>query len=135
MTFFKVKLQYIIIASHLKLNKGDSSKSQELINDRLKRRLASQPLSYPSAGSVFRNPSKEMPAGKLIEESGLKNTLIGGALISSKHANFIVNNGGATAKNIIDLINLVKETIKKNYEIDLVTEQEIVKWDSNAKEN
>ena len=118
-----------------KLNKGDSSKSQELINDRLKRRLASQPLSYPSAGSVFRNPSKEMPAGKLIEESGLKNTLIGGALISSKHANFIVNNGGATAKNIIDLINLVKETIKKNYEIDLVTEQEIVKWDSNAKEN
>lgn len=134
-TFFQGKRQYIIIAAHLKLSKGDSSKSQELINDRLKRRLASQPLSYPSAGSVFRNPSKEMPAGKLIEESGLKNTLIGGALISSKHANFIVNNGTATAKNIIDLINLVKETIKKNYEIDLVTEQEIVKWDSNAKEN
>ena len=76
-----------------------------------------------------------MPAGKLIEESGLKNTKIGGAVVSLKHANFIINYGSATAKDIIDLIELIKKTIKKNYTIDLVTEQEIVKWDRNAKEN
>ncbi len=134
-TFFQGKRQYIIIAAHLKLTKGDSKASQELINDRLKRRLASQPLSYPSAGSVFRNPSPEMPSGKLIEESGLKNKKIGGALVSEKHANFIINNGGATAQDIISLINLIKETVKKNYAIDLVAEQEIVKWDSNANKN
>ena len=134
-TFFQGKRQYIIVAAHLKLIKGDSNQSQELINDRLKRRLASQPLTYPSAGSVFRNPSKEMPSGKLIEDVGLKNKSIGGALISPKHANFIVNNGNATAKDVISLIELIKKTIKENYSIDLVTEQEIVKWDSNAKEN
>ena len=134
-TFFQGKRQYIIVAAHLKLIKGDSKQSQELINDRLKRRLASQPLTYPSAGSVFRNPSKEMPSGKLIEDVGLKNKNIGGALISPKHANFIVNNGNATAKDVISLIELIKKTIKENYSIDLVTEQEIVKWDSNAKEN
>ena len=134
-TFFKGKRQYIIVAAHLKLIKGDSKQSQELINDRLKRRLASQPLTYPSAGSVFRNPSPEMPSGKLIEDVGLKNKNIGGALISPKHANFIVNNGNATAKDVISLIELIKKTIKENYSIDLVTEQEIVKWDSNAKEN
>lgn len=134
-TFFQGKRQYIIVAAHLKLIKGDSKQSQELINDRLKRRLSSQPLTYPSAGSVFRNPSKEMPSGKLIEDVGLKNKNIGGALISPKHANFIVNNGNATAKDVICLIELIKKTIKENYSIDLVTEQEIVKWDSNAKEN
>ena len=134
-TFFQGKRQYLILAAHLSLLPGDSKVSMDLINDRLKRRLASQPLSYPSAGSVFRNPSKEMPAGKLIEESGLKNKSIGGAVISPKHANFIINTGTATAQYIIKLINLIKETIKKNYQIDLVTEQEIVKWDYNAKEN
>lgn len=134
-TFFQGKRQYIIVAAHLKLIKGDSKQSQELINDRLKRRLSSQPLTYPSAGSVFRNPSKLMPSGKLIEDVGLKNKNIGGALISPKHANFIVNNGNATAKDVISLIELIKKTIKENYSIDLVTEQEIVKWDSNAKEN
>ena len=134
-TFFQGKRQYIIVAAHLKLIKGDSKQSQELINDRLKRRLSSQPLTYPSDGSVFRNPSKEMPSGKLIEDVGLKNKNIGGALISPKHANFIVNNGNATAKDVISLIELIKKTIKENYSIDLVTEQEIVKWDSNAKEN
>ena len=134
-TFFQGKRQYIIVAAHLKLIKGDSKQSQELINDRLKRRLSSQPLTYPSAGSVFRNPSKLMPSGKLIEDVGLKNKNIGGALISPKHANFIVNNGNATAKDVISLIEQIKKTIKENYSIDLVTEQEIVKWDSNAKEN
>lgn len=134
-TFFQGKRQYLIIAAHLILEPGNSKDSQDLINDRLKRRLASQPLSYPSAGSVFRNPSKEMPAGKLIEESGLKNKNIGGAIISPKHANFIINDGTATAKDIINLITLIKEIIKKNYQIDLITEQEIVKWDYNVKEN
>ncbi len=129
-TFFQNKRQYIIVAAHLKLKPGDKTKSLELINDRLTRRLKTQPLNYPSAGSTFRNPSKDLPAGKLIEEANLKGFKIGGAEISTKHANFIINTANATAKDIINLIAHIKKTIKAKNNIDLVLEQEIVKWDN-----
>ena len=73
------------------LEKGSVQESLELIQDRRERRLKSQPLNYPSAGSVFRNPSKESPAGKLIEEASLKGYRLGGAEVSRLHANFIIN--------------------------------------------
>ena len=69
-----------------------------IIKDRLQRRLASQPLEYPSAGSVFRNPAPDMPSGKLIDDLGLKGKRIGDAMISVKHANFIINLGIAKSK-------------------------------------
>lgn len=128
-SFFQGKRQYIIVAAHLKLKKGTKETSIELMNDRLTRRLKTQPLSYPSAGSTFRNPSKELPAGKLIEEAGLKGKKCGGAEISPKHANFIINSNNATAQDIINLIAKIKTTIKEKNNIDLVLEQEIVKWD------
>ena len=118
----------IILSAKLKMEKGDFEESRALVKDRLERRLASQPLEYPSAGSVFRNPSKEQPSGKLIEDSGLKGKTIGGAQISEKHANFIVNKNNATASDIKKLIELIKKEIKENYDIDLKCEQEIVEW-------
>ena len=81
----------------------------------------------PSAGSVFRNPQNDH-AGRLIEEAGLKGKKIGGAEISPKHANFIVNTGTATSKDIKNLIKLVQEVIKEKYNIDLILEQEIIEW-------
>ena len=118
----------IIISAKLQLEKGDYEESKTLVKDRLERRLASQPLEYPSAGSVFRNPSKEQPSGMLIEQVGLKGKTIGGAQISTKHANFIVNINNASSDDIKKLIELIKKEIKENYDIDLKCEQEIVEW-------
>ena len=97
----------------------------ELVNNRRERRFASQPLEYPSAGSVFRNPSNDY-AGRLIEEIGYKGKNVGGAQVSEKHANFIINTGGATGSDICSLINDIKKNVKKKYDIDLKVEQEFV---------
>lgn len=84
-------------------------------------RLKKQPLEFPSCGSVFRNPLPRH-AGQLIEEAGLKGHRMGGAQISEKHANFIINTGNATAADIRALIELAQTTIKKKFGIDLITE-------------
>ena len=100
----------------------------EIVNDRKRRRLLTQPLEYPSAGSVFRNP-EDVPAGKLIEDAGLKGKSIGGAMVSRKHANFIINYNNATGNDIYNLINLVKNQVYEKYKIRLRQEQEFVNWD------
>ena len=84
------------------------------IKNFLKRRKANQPYDLPSAGSVFVNPDK-FSAGELIEKCGLKGKRIGGAEISEKHANFIVNLGNAKAKDVIKLINLAKKSVKNKF--------------------
>jgi UDP-N-acetylmuramate dehydrogenase len=127
-TMFKEQKKGLILSIKLKLMPGNQAESLLLVADRRKRRMASQPLDKYSAGSVFRNPSPEMPAGKLIEEANLKGKSIGGAEISSKHANFIINKGNATSDDVISLINVIKKTIKQKDNIDLVCEQEIVEW-------
>ena len=126
-TLFKENKDYIIISVILKLEKGNKEESLKLVEDRHKRRLESQPLNYPSAGSVFRNPSSDNPAGKLIEEANFKGKSIGGAKVSEKHANFIINNGGATGEDIVKLIELIKKEIKNKNNIELICEQEIIK--------
>jgi len=127
-SIFKTNKEYIILSCEIKLEQYDKDKLLELVEDRKKRRLESQPLEYPSAGSVFRNP-ENVPAGKLIDELGLKGLKIGGAQISEKHANFIVNTGDATSNDIKNLIELIKDKVKENYNIDLVLEQEIINWE------
>ena len=82
-------------------------------------------MNEPNAGSVFRNPDN-MYAGELIEKSNLKGYNINGTEISTKHANFIVNKGGATGKDIIELIKKVQKEIKEKYNVDLKLEQIIV---------
>lgn len=119
---------YICIEATLVLKKGDLKNIMTLIEDRKQKRLMTQPLEFPSAGSVFRNPPDNF-AGHLIEESGLKGYSMGGALVSPKHANFIVNNGNATANDVRDLIMHVQKEVKRQHGIDLLIEQEFVNWE------
>ena len=89
------------------------------------KRVSTQPLNYPNAGSIFKRING-CPVGAIIENAGLKNTTIGGAKVSEKHANFIINTGNATAADIINLIELVKSTVKARTNIDLETEVKII---------
>jgi len=124
-SFLQKNKDYICIEATLSLIKGDSEEIMELINERKKRRLESQPLEYPSAGSVFRNPEGDF-AGRLIEEIGYKGKSIGGAKVSEKHANFIINNGEATGEDVKKLIKEIQEKVKEKYNIELKVEQEFV---------
>jgi UDP-N-acetylmuramate dehydrogenase len=119
---------YIILSVKLKLEHGNKDEIIALIEDRKRRRIESQPLEYPSAGSVFRNP-EGLSSWKLIEDLGLKGYSIGGASVSVKHSNFIINENNATAEDIRDLILYIKQKVKEEYNIDLVVEQEFVNWE------
>ncbi|MDA1475642.1 UDP-N-acetylmuramate dehydrogenase [Bacillus changyiensis] len=88
-------------------------------------RKETQPVSNPCAGSIFRNPLPDH-AGKLIEQAGLKGYQIGGAKVSEMHGNFIINAGGATAKDVLDLITFIQKTIKEKYGVDMHTEVEMI---------
>lgn len=118
-------LGLIVLEGTFILDYGNKEEMNEIIKDRFLRRQNTQPLDMPSCGSVFRNPEGNF-AGKLIEDAGLKGKRIGDALVSTKHANFIVNCGNATSNDIKNLIKLIKDEIKNKYGIDLILEQIIV---------
>ena len=128
-SFLQSHPNYICLEATLRLEKGDKSALEAVVKDRKERRVKSQPLNYPSAGSVFRNPENADPAGKLIEDIGLKGLTKGGAEVSNIHANFIINKKEASAQDIHDLIMFVKDAIKEHYGIDLKVEQEFVNWE------
>ena len=109
----------------LGLSVGNAEEELDYIKTLLKRRNNSQPTNQPCAGSVFRNPKNDY-AGRLVEISDLKGLRIGGASVSEKHANFIVNEGTATAKDIEDLIESVQQKVLEMQGIKLVTEVHIV---------
>ena len=125
-SFLKEHKDYICTEVTLEMNYLDKDKIKETMTSRKKRRIDTQPLDKPSAGSVFRNP-EGLSAGKLIEDAGLKGYKIGGAEISTKHANFIVNTGDATYEDILELIDYTKKKTKEIYNIDLILEQEIIR--------
>ena len=127
-SFLQSHPDYICLEAIIKLQKGKKEAIEEVIRERRQRRVDSQPLEYPSAGSVFRNPEGEF-AGKLIEDSGLKGKKHGGAMISDKHANFVINYDNASAEDIKYLIDLAHDTVLKNYNIDMKIEQEFVNWE------
>lgn len=118
----------ICLSAILKLEKKDISLIEEVVNKRKEKRMETQPLEYPSAGSVFRNPFNDF-AGRLVEECNLKGKQIGGAMISLKHANFIINKDNATGKDVLDLINLAKKEVKEKFNIELKQEQELFNFD------
>ena len=124
-SFLQKNPDYICLEAKLVLRSSNSNILMDIISERKQRRLMTQPLEYPSAGSVFRNPENDF-AGRLIEELGYKGKNIGGAYVSDKHANFIINKDHATASDIIKLITEIKEKVKEKYDIDLIVEQEIV---------
>lgn len=124
-SFFKDNRDYIVLEVELKLDKGDREEILEKISSRKERRLLTQPLNYPSAGSVFRNPVNEH-AGALIEGCGLKGYVRNGIEVSDKHANFIINKNNGSGKDIVYVIEKISEEVKKKYDVDLILEQEII---------
>ncbi len=127
-SFLKNNRDYICIEANIQLKKGDRKTMLEIVNDRRRRRIESQPIEMACAGSVFRNPP-DLSAWKLIDELGLKGLTKGGAMVSTKHANFIVNYNNATSNDIKELIDFLREQVKKHYDIDLILEQELVNWE------
>lgn len=119
---------YIILGAKFKLSKGNYDDILNLITERRERRYKNQPLNYPSAGSVFRNPDGDY-AGRLIEECNLKGYVKGGAKISDMHANFIVNYNNATSSDVKDLIEFAKLKVHEKFNIDLKCEQELFNWE------
>ncbi len=113
------------VSATFALPRGDGAESRQKVKELLAKRIASQPLGEPNAGSVFRNPPGTY-AARLIEDCGLKGTKIGGAIISPKHANFIVNTGRARAADIEALIELAGSSVKAKFGIDLEREVRIV---------
>jgi len=112
-------------AAWFKFKHGDGQAAQQRIKALLQKRIASQPLQQPNAGSVFRNPPQDH-AARLIEACGLKGRRLGNAQVSEKHANFIVNLGAATAADIEGLIGMVQETVRREQGVLLVPEVRIV---------
>ena len=124
-SFLKRNPQLIVLSTTFELQPGIKEEMKQKVEERKIKRINSQPINMPSAGSVFRNP-ENTSAGMLIEKINLKGYCVNDAEVSMKHANFIVNKGNATGKDIIDLINKIKKEIKNNYNIELKLEQIIV---------
>lgn len=112
---------YLITGAKFRLKKSEPEEIRAVMDDYMQRRISKQPLEYPSAGSVFKRAPGHF-TGKLIDEAGLKGTTVGGAQVSEKHAGFIINRGGATAKDVLELIDLIKMTIKERNGVDLECE-------------
>ncbi|OUQ87183.1 UDP-N-acetylenolpyruvoylglucosamine reductase [Brevibacillus brevis] len=119
------KQKGIVLEARFQLRTGDRKEIAATLAVNKERRRNTQPLQMPCAGSVFRNPPNDH-AGRLIEAAGLKGYQIGGAQVSEKHSNFIVNCGGATAADVLTLINHVRSTILEKNGIDLHPEVLVV---------
>jgi len=124
-SIFKKNKNLIILSAVFKINKGDKKEIQKKIAENLQFRKEKQPLGYASAGSVFINNS-DKPSSYLIEQAGLKGKRIGNAQVSEKHAGFIINLGGASSKDVLELISIVKKEVKDKFDIDLIEEIEII---------
>lgn len=119
---------WIILDATFEMTAKDPGEIRKVLDKRKERRMSTQPWNFACAGSVFRNPD-EKPAWRYIDEAGLRGYEIGGAQVSPKHSNFIVNNGYASAKDILDLIRLVEKTVYEKFEVKLHKEVILVNWD------
>jgi UDP-N-acetylmuramate dehydrogenase len=126
-SIFQKHQDWIILAVRLQMQPKEPEEIQALIENRRMRRMASQPLNQPSCGSVFRNP-EGMNAWELIEGIGYRGHRHGGAEVSSKHCNFIVNADHATADEYIALVEEIQQKVKEKYGVELKTEMEKFNW-------
>jgi len=124
---FKKKKNLIILSVILKLKRGKKNKIEKKIREHIFVRKRNQPLQFPSAGSVFVNQPGQPPSSYLIDKAGLKGKKVGAAQVSEKHAGFIINKGGAKAKDILKLIKIIKKEVKKKFKISLKEEIQIIK--------
>jgi UDP-N-acetylmuramate dehydrogenase len=119
------KNSQVLLEVSLALLQGDIQAEQAFIRKKNATRSLTQPLQFPNAGCTWKNPEK-VTVGKIIEEAGLKGKTIGKAMVSTLHANFIVNLGGATFQDILALMELVEKTIYERYNIHLERELQII---------
>ena len=122
-SIFQSHPDWIILAVKLKLAKGDPEEIFALLTKRRERRLATQPLNFPSAGSTFRN-STNHSAWELIDGINFRGHQVGGAMVSEKHANFLINYNHASYQDFISLASQVQQKVKEKYQIDLIMEVE-----------
>lgn len=122
---FSDNASLIVLFATFELTDGDPYEIKSKMDEYRVKRMASQPLEYPSAGSTFKRPEGHF-AGKLIEDSGLKGYTVGGAQVSEKHAGFVINRGGATAEDIKSLVLHIQETVKEKFNVSLECEIEFV---------
>lgn len=116
----------IITGLYLKLKKGNKDEIRAKMDDFISRRKSKQPLEFPSAGSTFKRPEGYF-AGALIEECNLKGRSVGGAQVSEKHAGFVINKGGATCKDVLDLCRLCSDTVYEQKGVKLEMEIRVTK--------
>ncbi|CEN76942.1 UDP-N-acetylenolpyruvoylglucosamine reductase [[Clostridium] sordellii] len=119
------KSDYIVLSAIIELKEGNFDEIKGYMKELTKSRVTKQPLNLPSAGSTFKRPEGHF-AAKLIEDSGLKGLTLGGARVSEKHSGFVVNIGDAKAKDIIELINVVKSTVYSKFGVMLEEEVKIL---------
>lgn len=122
---FREHPDWTIVRSTVQLTPGDPAAILDKMNDLGQRRRDKQPLNYPSAGSTFKRPAGYF-AGRLIEEAGLKGVSVGAAQVSEKHAGFLINRGGATCDEMLRLIELVQQTVRERFGVELECEVRIV---------
>lgn len=115
-----------LLSARFGLIPSDSGIVNSLMEDLMSRRRSKQPLEFPSAGSVFKRPAPDMYVGKMLEDTGLKGYTVGGAAVSEKHAGFIINRGGATAADVLELIGIIKTRIYEKYGVTLQCEIRII---------
>ncbi len=126
-TEFKENKDVLVKATFKLENYSNKEELLNIVKENRENRMNTQPLEYKNAGSVFKNPPNDY-AGRLIESVGLKGFSVNDAMVSLKHANFIINKGKATSEDIKKLIQIIKEKVYKEYKIDLKLEQIIIEW-------
>lgn len=115
----------VVLRAGFSFTKGDAMAITEKVAELSRSRKEKQPLEYPSAGSTFKRPEGYF-AGKLIQDAGLMGYSVGGAMVSDKHAGFVVNKGGATAKDVLDLIKYVQDTVEEKFGVKLEPEVRLI---------
>lgn len=121
----------VVLSGWFELPNGNAEELMKVRNDLILQRNRKHPVNYPNCGSVFKNP-KEIPTAKLVEDAGLKGMICGAAQISEKHGNFIVNLGGAKAKDVYHLIQTVQKTVFEKFNIELELEVKLLGYLQNV---
>lgn len=112
---------YIVLEARIRLHEGKKDEIRKLMEDLRERRVSKQPLEYPSAGSTFKRPEGYF-AGKLIQDAGLRGFRVGGAQVSEKHCGFVINAGGATAADVMELMRQVSDKVEEKFGVRLEPE-------------
>lgn len=120
-----IENEYIVIRARLMLQEKDETQIRQVMEDLKNRRIEKQPLNFPSAGSTFKRPEGYF-AGKLIMDAGLRGYSVGGAQVSEKHCGFVVNKGGATASDVVKLMNDVRDKVMEEFGVELEPEVKMI---------